>query len=60
MSLRVCKQKKKSVSIAKLARESLLQLHVAVLAETNSTLLLVSGVKGPYFLGLHTVKNEQR
>ena len=41
MSLRACKQKKKgkkSVGIAEFARESLFQLHKAVLAETNSKL----------------------
>ena len=50
-------EKEKSEGIAKFARESLLQLHEAVVAETNSNLLLASGVKGPYFFGLHTIKN---
>ena len=44
---------------AKFVRESLLLLYEAVLAEANSRLLLVSGVKGPYFFDLHTIKNAQ-
>ena len=57
MSLATCEQKKKSVGTAKLASESLQQLHEAVLAETNSSLLLVSDVNGLYFFQfvcLHT------
>ena len=55
-------KKKKSVRTAKFARESLKQFHEAVLAETNSSLLLVSDVNGLYFfefVGLHT-KLEDR
>ena len=50
------KKKKKSVGIVKFASESLL-LHEAVLAETNSNLLLFTDVKEPYFFqlfGIHT------